>query len=161
MGSEGEAFSRTPIVPKPIVVPTTKAATTSALSTLDGMIVESCARDWPSIVMINSFQRVFTGNLQLPRIHPDPCSRRRDQVATPNVDLVYRSSTAVGRSERALLDSADDVDVLALFVRRRHVGNFVVEDEAVPICARLGRAVFAGRAIRFAEARIRNLGPRG
>src|SRR5437763_11548167 len=98
MGSEGETFSRTPIAPSPSIATTMKAATTSALSTFDGTIVDSCARDWPSIVMIKSFQRVFTYDLRLSSALFAPCPRRCDQVATPDVDLVHGSLTAIGRS---------------------------------------------------------------
>src|SRR3954447_26169285 len=128
MGNEGEAFKRTPIAPSASVATTMKAAATSAFSTLDGTIVKSGARDRPTIVMIKSFQRVFICSPQFSRAQFAPLPRWSDQVATPNVDLVYCSSTAVRWSERALLDRADDMDVFALFVRCRHVGDFVVED---------------------------------
>src|SRR5690606_16410236 len=68
-------------------------------------------------------------------------SRRGDQMARADVDLVDRASASICRRELSLLHGAFDIYVLALLERERHIGEPVVEDKVVPVRMRLHRSV--------------------
>src|SRR5262245_56580129 len=78
-------------------------------------------------------------------------------MATTNLYLVHSARASVRRCVLPLLDGADDIDVFALLVSNRDVGDFVVENEAVPIRVGLRFAVCAGKAVGLAQAGVGNL----
>lgn len=73
------------------------------------------------------------------------------------VDFVNGPRDPIGRCEFPLLETSFDVNVLALLVRHRNVGDFVVENQAVPVGMRLWFPVTPREMIRFAETEIDHL----
>ena len=51
------------------------------------------------------------------------------------------------------------MDVLALLICHRHVGDLVVEDQAMPVRVRLRFAVAPGKVIRLTQTSVRDLRP--
>ena len=71
--------------------------------------------------------------------------------------FVNGARDAIGRREFPLLQTSFDVNVLALLVRHRNVGDFVVKNQAVPVGMRLRFPITPGEMIRFAETEINHL----
>src|SRR5207342_3191166 len=63
--------------------------------------------------------------------------------------------------ELPLLKRALDKEVLALLVRKRKLGQVVIERQVVPIGVRLALSLVVPVAVRFSESGITDLGSRG
>ena len=73
------------------------------------------------------------------------------------VDFVNGPRYPISWREFPLLQTTFDVNVLALLVRHRQVGDFVVKDQAVPVRVGLRFPVTPRKMIRLAETEIHDL----
>lgn len=78
----------------------------------------------------------------------------RNDVARLDVNFVNGSGNPVNRSEFPLLQRAFDVNVLALLICHRNVGDFTIKDQAVPVCMGLRFAITPSETIRLTKADI-------